>query len=175
MYFSKLHFGDNSTIQDIDDIWLEEFRAYLLQVDSRIEKPRLNSITGFSYSIKSLSPTTAYERRIIERNSANLRVQIPAEKCCCARIYYDGEVSRLVETKCAPLILKDAFLFLRFNGTMMARQSAPHLGRSEGKRNRGLVSSIQATEDETVSCLTGHCAGDLPRIFRFAVQYDPDR
>ncbi|MBT1705397.1 phage integrase SAM-like domain-containing protein [Chryseosolibacter indicus] len=32
---------DNPTIQEIDDIWLEEFRAYLLEVDKRSGKPRL--------------------------------------------------------------------------------------------------------------------------------------
>jgi len=32
---------DNPTIQEIEDIWLEEFRAYLLKVDKRTGKPRL--------------------------------------------------------------------------------------------------------------------------------------
>ena len=37
-----MHFlnDDYPTIQEIDDIWLEEFRAYLLDVDKRTKKPR---------------------------------------------------------------------------------------------------------------------------------------
>ena len=40
---------DNPTIQEIDDIWLEEFRAHLLEVDKRCGKPRLSSSTALSY------------------------------------------------------------------------------------------------------------------------------
>jgi len=71
---------DNPTIQEIDDIWLEEFRAYLLEVDKRSGKPRLSSSTGLSYFNRVRTAlTTAYERRIIERNPANLARPIRAE------------------------------------------------------------------------------------------------
>ena len=40
--------NDNPTLHEIDDIWLEEFRGYLLEVDKRTGKPRLSSNTALS-------------------------------------------------------------------------------------------------------------------------------
>lgn len=92
--------GENPTIQEIDDIWLEEFRAYLLEIDKRTKKPRLSSTTALSYFNKVRAAlTTAYERRIIERNPANLARPIRAESAV-REFLTMGEVRRLVETKC---------------------------------------------------------------------------
>jgi len=107
---------DNPTIQEIDDIWLEEFRAYLLEVDKRSGKPRLSSSTALSYFNRVRTAlTTAYERRIIERNPANLARPIRAENAMREFLTLN-EVKRLVETKCDLPVLKDAFLFCVLTG-----------------------------------------------------------
>lgn len=125
--------GDNPTIQEIDDIWLEEFRAYLLQVDKRTKKPRLSSTTALSYFNKVRAAlTTAYERRIIERNPANLARPIRAESAV-REFLTMGEVRRLVETKCDQPILKDAFLFCVLTGLRWS--DIAHLTWDEVKGN----------------------------------------
>jgi integrase len=107
---------DNPTIQEIDDIWLEEFRAYLLEVDKRSGKPRLSSSTALSYFNRVRTAlTTAYERRMIERNPANLARPIRAENAMREFLTLN-EVKRLVETKCDQPVLKDAFLFCILTG-----------------------------------------------------------
>ena len=77
----SIFLGDaNPTIQEIDDTWLEEFRAYLLELDKETGKQRLSSNTARSYFNRVRAAlTTAYERRIIERNPANLARPIRAE------------------------------------------------------------------------------------------------
>jgi hypothetical protein len=69
-----------SLYRKFDDIWLEGFRAYLLEVDTRSGRPSLSSSTALSYfnSVRT-ALTTAYERRIIERNPAKLARPIRAE------------------------------------------------------------------------------------------------
>jgi hypothetical protein len=52
----------------------------LLEVDKRSGKPRLSSSTALSYFNRVRTAlTTAFERRIIERNPANLARPIRAE------------------------------------------------------------------------------------------------
>ncbi|HEY0656217.1 MAG TPA: site-specific integrase [Chryseosolibacter sp.] len=107
---------DNPTIQEIDDIWLEKFRAYLLEVDKRSGKPRLSSSTALSYFNRVRTAlTTAYERRMIERNPANLARPIRAENAMREFLTLN-EVKRLVETRCDQPVLKDAFLFCVVTG-----------------------------------------------------------
>jgi len=125
--------GDNPTIQEIDDIWLEEFRAYLLEVDNRTKKPRLSSNTALSYFNKVRAAlTTAYERRIIERNPANLARPIRAESTMREFLTLN-EVKRLVETKCDLPVLKDAFLFCVLTGLRWS--DIAHLTWDEVKGN----------------------------------------
>lgn len=107
---------DNPTIQEIDDIRLEEFRAYLLEVDKRSGNPRLSSSTALSYFNRvPAALTTAYERRVIERNPANLARPIRAESTMREFLTLN-EVKRLMETKCDQPILKNAFLFCVLTG-----------------------------------------------------------
>ena len=124
---------DNPTIQEIDDIWLEEFRAYLLEVDKRSSKPRLSSSTALSYFNRVRTAlTTAYERRIIERNPANLARPIRAENAMREFLTLN-EVKRLVETKCDQPVLKDAFLFCVLTGLRWS--DIAHLTWEEVKGN----------------------------------------
>jgi integrase len=124
---------DNPTIQEIDDIWLEEFRAYLLEVDKRSGKPRLSSSTALSYFNRVRTAlTTAYERRIIERNPANLARPIRAENAMREFLTLN-EVKRLVETKCDQPVLKDAFLFCVLTGLRWS--DIAHLTWEEVKGN----------------------------------------
>lgn len=107
---------DNPTIQEIDDIWLEEFRAYYLKLISELENKGLASSTALSYFNRVRTAlTTAYERRIIERNPANLARPIRAENAIREFLTLN-EVKRLVETKCDQPILKNAFLFCVLTG-----------------------------------------------------------
>jgi integrase len=125
--------GENPTIHEIDDIWLEEFRAYLLEVDKRTKKSRLSSNTALSYFNKVRAAlTTVYERRIIERNPANLARPIRAESTMREFLTLN-EVKRLVETKCDQPILKDAFLFCVLTGLRWS--DVAHLAWDEVKGN----------------------------------------
>lgn len=124
---------DNPTIQEIDDIWLEEFRAYLLEVDNGTGKPRLSSSTALSYLNRNRTAlTTAYERRIMERNPANLARPIRAENAIREFLTLN-EVKRLVETKCDQPVLKDAFLFCVLTGLRWS--DIAHLTWDEVKSN----------------------------------------
>jgi integrase len=124
---------DNPTIQEIDDIWLEEFRAFLLEVDKRSGKARLSSSTALSYFNRVRTAlTTAYEQRIIERNPANLARPIRAENAMREFLTLN-EVKRLVETKCNLPILKDAFLFCVLTGLRWS--DIAHLTWAEVKGN----------------------------------------
>ena len=96
---------DNPTIQEIDDIWLEEFRAYLLEVD---------------------------KRRIIERNPANLARPIRAQNAIREFLTFN-EGKRLVETKCNEPVLKDAFLLCVL--TALRWSDIAHLTWEEVKGN----------------------------------------
>jgi integrase len=149
---------DNPTIQEIDDIWLEEFRAYLLEVDKRSGKPRLSSSTALSYFNRVRTAlTTAYERRIIERNPANLARPIRAENAMREFLTLN-EVKRLVETKCDQPVLKDAFLFCVLTGLRWS--DIAHLTWEEVKGNNvdGWLSSFQTTKEKTLSCPSHNAA-----------------
>jgi Site-specific recombinase XerD len=125
--------SNNPAIQEIDDIWLEEFRAYLLEVDKRSGKPRLSSSTALSYFNRVRTAlTTAYERRIIERNPANLARPIRAENAMREFLTLN-EVKRLVETRCDQPVLKDAFLFCVLTGLRWS--DIAHLTWEEVKGN----------------------------------------
>jgi len=88
----------------------------LLEVDKRSGKPTLSSSTALSYFNRVRTAlTTAYERRIIERNPANLARPIRAENAMREFLTLN-EVKRLVETKCNEPVLKDAFLFCVLTG-----------------------------------------------------------
>jgi integrase len=105
----------------------------LLEVDKRTKKPRLSSTTALSYFNKVRAAlTTAYERRIIERNPANLARPIRAESSV-REFLTMGEVKRLVETKCDQPILKDAFLFCVLTGLRWS--DIAHLTWDEVKGN----------------------------------------
>jgi integrase len=107
---------ENPTLHEIDDIWLEEFRGYLLQVDNLTGKPKLSSNTASSYFNKIRAAlTTAFERRMIERNPANLARAIRAESAMREFLTLN-EVKQLIATPCDPAILKDAFLFCVLTG-----------------------------------------------------------
>lgn len=124
---------DNPTLQEIDDIWLEEFRSYLLEVDRRTGKQRLSSNTALSYFNKVRAAlTTAYERRLIERNPANLARPIRAESTMREFLTLN-EVKRLVVTKCDQPVLKDAFLFCVLTGLRWS--DIAHLNWEEVKGN----------------------------------------
>jgi integrase len=124
---------DNPTIQEIDDVWLEEFRGYLLEVDKRSGKPKLSSSTALSYFNRVRTAlTTAYERRMIERNPANLARPIRAENAMREFLTLN-EVKRLVETKCDQPVLKDAFLFCVLTGLRWS--DIAHLSLDEVKGN----------------------------------------
>lgn len=124
---------ENPTIQEIDDIWMEEFRAYLLEVVKRTGKPRLSSSTALSYFNKVRTAlTTAYERRIIERNHANLARPIRVENTMREFLTLN-EVKRLLETKCDQPVLKDAFLFCVLTGLRWS--DVAHLTWEEVKGN----------------------------------------
>ncbi|HYF69050.1 MAG TPA: tyrosine-type recombinase/integrase [Ohtaekwangia sp.] len=124
---------DNPTIHEIDDIWLEKFRAYLLEVDKRSGKPRLSSSTALSYFNRVRTAlTTAYERRIIERNAANLARPIRAENAMREFLTLN-DVKRLVETKCDKPVLKEAFLFCVLTGLRWS--DIAHLTWDEVKGN----------------------------------------
>lgn len=112
---------------------MEEFRAYLLEVDKRSGKPRLSSSTALSYFNRVRTAlTTAYERRIIERNPANLARPIRAENSIREFLTLN-EVKRLVETKCDQPFLKEAFLFCVLTGLRWS--DIAHLTWDEVKGN----------------------------------------
>lgn len=124
---------DNPTIHEIDDVWLEEFRGYLTQVDKKTGKPKLSSNTCHSYFNKIRAALTiAYERRIIERNPANLARAIPPESAMREFLTLN-EVKQLVATPCDQVILKDAFLFCVLTGLRWSDIS--HLSWDEVKGN----------------------------------------
>lgn len=130
LFFLK---DENPSIQEINDIWLEGFRAYLLETDKRTGKPRLSISTALSYfNTVRTALTTAYERRIIERNPANLARPIRAENSMREFLTLN-EVKRLVETKCDQPVLKDAFLFCVLTGLRWS--DIAHLTWQEVKGN----------------------------------------
>ena len=147
---------DNQALQEIDDTWLEEFRAYLLEVDKRSGKPRLSSNTAFSYFNKIRSAlTTAYELRVIERNPANLARPIRAESSMREFLTLN-EVKRLVETKCDQPILKDAFLFCVLTGLKWSDIAALTWEEIKGNEVDGWYLHFKTTEDKALPCTSNN-------------------
>jgi integrase len=108
--------GANPTINEIDDLWLLEFKDYLSEPSRLTGKPRLAPNTAHSYFNKIRSAlTVAYHRKMIDRNPASIVKAIPAEGTLREFLTVE-EVKKLVDTPCEEPLLKDAFLFSVLTG-----------------------------------------------------------
>jgi integrase len=108
--------GTNPAIDEIDDIWLTEFKEYLIEENPITGKQRLSANTAHSYFNKIRhAMSIAYERNIIERNPANLVRSVPTEGTHREFLTME-ELKAMVETPCEENGLKDIFLFSVLTG-----------------------------------------------------------
>lgn len=108
--------GTNPAINEIDDIWLTEFKEYLIEEDPITGKQRLSANTAHSYFNKVRhAMSIAHERNIIERNPANLVRSVPTEGTRREFLTLE-ELKAMTETPCENSVLKDIFLFCVLTG-----------------------------------------------------------
>lgn len=111
--------GSDPTLNQIDDIWLMEFKNYLSEPKVN-GKPRLAPNTAHSYFNKVRAALTiAYHRKLIDRNPASIVKAIQAESTMREFLTIE-EVKKMIEVPCEDPMLKSMFLFSVMTGLRWA-------------------------------------------------------
>ncbi len=112
--------GSDPTLNQIDDIWLLEFKNYLSEPNKLTGRPRLSPNTAHSYFNKVRAALTiAYHRKLIDRNPASIVKAIPAESTL-RDFLTPEEVKKMIAAPCEEPVLKNMFLFSVLTGLRWA-------------------------------------------------------